>query len=70
MKRTCESLANDLHNIRFECDAIHGDKCQEERERTLRNFRSGKNLIMIATDVAARGIDVPNIKAVINYDFP
>jgi len=49
---------------------IHGDKDQREREMVLADFKSGKRPIMIATDVAARGIDVKDVKAVINYDFP
>ena len=50
--------------------AIHGDKGQQERDHVLAQFRSGRTPIMVATDVAARGLDVKNIKTVINYDFP
>merc|ERR1719327_1776966 len=49
---------------------IHGDKDQREREMVLSNFKSGRCPVMIATYVAARGIDVKEVKAVINYDFP
>ena len=49
---------------------IHGDKDQREREAVLADFKSGRRPVMIATDVAARGIDVKECKAVINYDFP
>merc|ERR1719240_1212989 len=49
---------------------IHGDKDQRERESVLADFKSGRRPVMIATDVAARGIDVKDVKAVINYDFP
>jgi len=49
---------------------IHGDKKQEERDWVLNEFKSGKNPILIATDVAARGLDVKDIKCVINFDFP
>ena len=49
---------------------IHGDKDQRERESVLNDFKSGRRPVMIATDVAARGIDVKDVKAVINYDFP
>merc|ERR1712157_84011 len=49
---------------------IHGDKKQEERDWVLREFKEGKSPILVATDVASRGIDVKDIKYVINYDFP
>lgn len=49
---------------------IHGDKTQEEREETLQNFKEGGIKILITTDVTARGIDIPNIDYVINYDMP
>merc|ERR1719331_1426096 len=52
------------------CGVIHGDKDQRERERVLSDFKSGVRPVMIATDVAARGIDVKEVKAVVNYDFP
>jgi ATP-dependent RNA helicase RhlE len=50
--------------------AIHGNKSQPARERALKDFREGKIKVLIATDIAARGIDVPNISHVINYDIP
>lgn len=50
--------------------AIHGDKSQQERDSVLHQFRSGRNPIMVATDVAARGLDVKHVKTVINFDFP
>ncbi|KAF4713510.1 putative ATP-dependent RNA helicase ddx17, partial [Perkinsus olseni] len=49
---------------------IHGDKKQEERDWVLHEFKSGKSPIMIATDVASRGLDVKDIRHVVNYDFP
>ncbi|XP_053689929.1 uncharacterized protein LOC128738650 isoform X1 [Sabethes cyaneus] len=49
---------------------IHGDKSQKDRDYTLNSFRSGKTPILIATDVAARGLDVDDVKFVINYDYP
>ena len=51
-------------------DTIHSDKLQEEREETMRNFRTGDLKVLIATDVSARGIDIPNVEYVINYDLP
>ena len=63
-------LASRLKNSGIEVDAIHGDKSQSQRTRTLKNFRLGKLNILIATDIAARGIDVDDISHVINYDMP
>ena len=51
-------------------DAIHGNLRQSKRERVINNFRNGKSRILIATDVAARGLDIPLIQHVINYDLP
>lgn len=50
--------------------AIHGDLKQADRERHLDLFRTGKTPILVATAVAARGLDIPNVKHVINYDLP
>mmetsp|Transcript_43579 Transcript_43579/g.113498 ORF Transcript_43579/g.113498 Transcript_43579/m.113498 type:complete len:83 (+) Transcript_43579:2-250(+) len=50
--------------------AIHGEKSQRERDWVLREFKDGRTPVMIATDVAARGLDVKEVRAVINYDFP
>ena len=52
------------------CNAIHGDKEQRERERVLHEFKDGRAPILVATDVAARGLDIKNVMMVINYDFP
>ena len=49
---------------------VHGDKSQEEREWVLGEFRGGRSPVMLATDVAARGLDVKDVKQVINFDFP
>ena len=49
---------------------IHGDKQQKERDWVLGEFKSGKTTILVATDVAARGLDVDDVKFVINYDYP
>lgn len=56
--------------MRIRARAIHGDKTQNTRETILSNFKNGRTDVMIATDVAARGIDVSDIDLVINYDFP
>ena len=68
-KRMCDQLGMQLQR-QIGVGVIHGDKDQREREQVLTDFKSGKRPVMIATDVAARGIDVKDIKAVINYDFP
>ncbi|MEL7004717.1 MAG: C-terminal helicase domain-containing protein, partial [Bacteroidota bacterium] len=49
---------------------IHSDRLQEDRETTIRDFRKGTLKILIATDVSARGIDIPNVEYVVNYDLP
>ena len=54
----------------FPALSIHGDKSQQERDWVLAEFKAGKSPIMIATDVAARGIDIADLPAVINYDLP
>jgi len=54
----------------FNCSSIHGDKSQDMRTRALEEFRSGKVPLLVATDVASRGLDIPNVDTVINYTFP
>jgi ATP-dependent RNA helicase RhlE len=65
-----EKLAKQLGKHGFRADAIHGDKSQGARQRALDGFRSGKLPILVATDVAARGIDVRSISLVVNFDLP
>ena len=50
--------------------AIHGDKHQNDRTNSLQSFKTGRSPILIATDVAARGLDIPDVEYVINYSFP
>ncbi|KAL7104735.1 hypothetical protein ACP275_07G001500 [Erythranthe tilingii] len=68
-KKLCDHLARSLGR-NFGAAAIHGDKSQVERDWVLNQFRAGKSPILVATDVAARGLDVRDIRVVINYDFP
>ncbi|KAI9193833.1 hypothetical protein LWI28_000591 [Acer negundo] len=68
-KRLCDQLARSIGR-NFGAVAIHGDKSQGERDWVLNQFRSGKLPILVATDVAARGLDIKDIRVVINYDFP
>ncbi|XP_065899729.1 uncharacterized protein [Dysidea avara] len=69
-KRQVEWLYHILMKNRIPCSAIHGDKNQHQRDTAMHNFRSGRNRILLATDVAARGLDVEDVTHVINYDFP
>lgn len=59
-----------LNDANVDAEAIHGDVSQIRRERTLRKFRKGEVKILVATDVAARGLDIPDVSHVINYDLP
>ncbi|CAL9230283.1 unnamed protein product [Arabidopsis halleri] len=68
-KRMCDQLARNLTRT-FGAAAIHGDKSQAERDDVLNQFRSGRTPVLVATDVAARGLDVKDIRVVVNYDFP
>jgi superfamily II DNA/RNA helicase len=69
-KRNTDNLTRNLRADGWPALAMHGDKSQQERDWVLAEFKSGKSPIMVATDVAARGLDVKDIKYVINYDFP
>ncbi|KAJ8770338.1 hypothetical protein K2173_014948 [Erythroxylum novogranatense] len=68
-KRDADRLANAMTR-NYRCEALHGDISQAMRERTLSGFRNGNFNILIATDVAARGLDVPNVDLVIHYEIP
>ncbi|HEY5896721.1 MAG TPA: DEAD/DEAH box helicase [Burkholderiales bacterium] len=70
MKRTAAELTNSLVIKGFSAGALHGDMHQKERTRTLNRLRDGSLRVLVATDVAARGIDVPGINLVVNYDAP
>ncbi|CAD7927302.1 unnamed protein product [Amoebophrya sp. A25] len=69
-KKGADVLEKDLWKNNFAVTAIHGNRNQQEREEALQAFRSGQNPILVATDVAARGLDIPNVALVINYDMP
>nr|XP_043630648.1 DEAD-box ATP-dependent RNA helicase 53, mitochondrial-like [Erigeron canadensis]XP_043630653.1 DEAD-box ATP-dependent RNA helicase 53, mitochondrial-like [Erigeron canadensis] len=68
-KRDADRLAQAMQR-HFSCEALHGDISQNQRERTLSGFRDGRFNVLIATDVAARGLDVPNVDLVIHYELP
>jgi superfamily II DNA/RNA helicase len=70
MKHAVEKLSVDLIKKGFKADSLHGNKSQNHRQRTLSAFKSDGVQILVATDVAARGLDIPDISHVINYDLP
>uniref|UniRef100_A0A0D9W0C2 RNA helicase n=1 Tax=Leersia perrieri TaxID=77586 RepID=A0A0D9W0C2_9ORYZ len=69
-KRGADALENWLYTNGFPATSIHGDRSQQEREYALRSFKSGATPILVATDVAARGLDIPHVAHVINFDLP
>merc|ERR1711988_1541286 len=69
-KATVDRLERLLRNRRIRAMGIHGDKSQRMRSETLQRFKEGSCNVMIATDVAARGLDIQDIEWVVNYDFP
>jgi ATP-dependent RNA helicase DDX5/DBP2 len=69
-KVSCNDLANRLWDDGFAVDSLHGDRPQWERTRVMTAFKSGQLRMLIATDVAARGLDVKDVGCVINYDMP
>ncbi len=69
-KRTCQKTSDDLVERGFRAAAIHGDLGQSAREKALNDFKAGKSDVLVATDVAARGIDIDGITHVINYQCP
>jgi ATP-dependent RNA helicase DDX5/DBP2 len=69
-KKGCDQLTRSLRGDGYQAAAIHGDKSQDERDRVLLDFRGGRVSILIATDVAARGLDIKQVTTVINFDMP
>lgn len=69
-KRGANMIANDLVKVGIEAQAIHGNKSQNARQLALNNFKEGKTRVLVATDIAARGIDVDELSHVINFDLP
>jgi ATP-dependent RNA helicase RhlE len=70
MKHACDKLARKLESEGITAEAIHGNKSQNARQRALSNFKEGKTRVLIATDIAARGIDIDDLAYVINYELP
>jgi len=69
-KASCDEVAYELKKAGFSCGTLHGDKTQSVRSEVMDKFRHGRFDVLVATDVAARGIDIKDIVNVINYDFP
>jgi superfamily II DNA/RNA helicase len=69
-KSGAQRLSEALYHMKFTAEAIHGDKTQYMRQKALRMFKEGKVQILVATDVAARGLDISNVSHVINFDVP
>lgn len=69
-KHGADKIAKDLNKANVYADALHGNKSQTARERALYNFKNGRLKVLVATDIAARGIDVDNLTHVINFDLP
>ena len=69
-KRSADKIALKLRKDKFNAEAIHGDLRQSKREKVILKFRKNRFQILVATDVAARGLDIPHIEHVINYDIP
>ena len=69
-KHMCQRLCDDFQRAGADCECIHGDIRQSQREKTMQRYRDGKLAILIATDVASRGIDVDDVDCVVNFDVP
>jgi ATP-dependent RNA helicase RhlE len=65
-----DRVARHLTRARIPAEAIHGDKTQKARERALADFRCGRSRVLVATDIAARGLDIAGLSHVVNYDLP
>ncbi len=69
-KHMCQRLSDEFQRASLDCECIHGDIRQSQREKTMQRYRDGKLAVLIATDVASRGIDVDDVDCVINFDVP
>tara|TARA_Y100000780_G_scaffold135891_1_gene122388 strand:- start:808 stop:1497 length:690 start_codon:yes stop_codon:yes gene_type:complete len=69
-KHGCDRIVKKLSQVGIPANAIHGNKSQPQRERALDEFKRAKTPILVATDVAARGIDIPGVSHVLNYELP
>jgi len=69
-KKMCDQMSRTLNGHGVPCSAIHGDKGQREREQALGDLKTGKIKVLVATDVAARGLDIKGVTIIVNYDIP
>ncbi len=69
-KHGANKIARNLEKKKIKCAAIHGDRSQNQRQKALTDFKEGKIRVLVATDIAARGIDIDKLRYVINYDIP
>ncbi|MGN1025901.1 MAG: DEAD/DEAH box helicase [Faecousia sp.] len=69
-KHMCQRLSDELQRAGLNCECLHGDIKQSLREKTMQRYKAGKLSVLVATDVASRGIDVYDVDCVINYDIP
>jgi len=69
-KHGADKIVRNLHKNRIEATAIHGNKSQNQRQKALKDFKEGRKRVLVATDIAARGIDIDKLRHVINYDIP
>ena len=69
-KRGCDALKKVVENAQIRCGVLHGGKTQDQREAALENYKRGTFRILIATDVAGRGLDIPDVAHVVNFDMP
>jgi len=69
-KHGADRIVRNLRKKKIDCAAIHGDRSQNQRQKALKDFKAGKIRLLVATDIAARGIDIDKLRYVINYDIP
>ncbi|MBT8036438.1 MAG: DEAD/DEAH box helicase [Verrucomicrobiae bacterium] len=69
-REEADALTKTLHGVSISAEAIHSDRSQNHRTRALRDFKASKIRVLVATDIAARGLDIPDVTHVINFDFP
>jgi ATP-dependent RNA helicase RhlE len=69
-REDADDLSKELNGSGISAEAIHSDRSQNHRTRTLRDFKASKIRVLVATDIAARGLDIPDVTHVINFDFP
>lgn len=69
VKRNCDNVAREIQKMGFSCVTLHGSKTQDQREAALKSLRDGQTEILVATDLAGRGIDVPDVSLVVNFNM-